>query len=86
MRQVRWVVGGVVLAFTLVGCGDSPPETGPVPFKATSSPEIEALTKRMSENAAKGKGFMKRPEAASKPGDAKPADTKSATDVKAEKK
>lgn len=85
MRQVRWVVGGVVLASTLAGCSDSPPESGPVPFKATNSPEIEAFTKRMADNA-KGKGNMKKPEAASKPGDAKPADTKSATDAKVEKK
>jgi hypothetical protein len=76
MSQVRWVVGGVVLAFTLAGCGESPPEAGPIPFKASNSPEIEALTKRMSENA-KGKVGMKRPvEAASKPG----------TDSKAESK
>ena len=54
MRQVRWVVGGVVLAFTIAGCGESPPESGPVEFKATNSPEIEAFAKRMSENA-KGK-------------------------------
>ena len=60
MSQVRWVVGGAVLAFTLTGCGESPPEAGPVPFKATNSPEIEAFTKRMSENA-KGKVGMKRP-------------------------
>ncbi len=68
MSQVRWVVGGAVLAFILTGCGESPPEAGPVPFKATNSPEIEAFTKRMSENA-KGKVGMKRPfEAPSKPG------------------
>jgi hypothetical protein len=81
MRQVRWVVGGVVLAITIVGCAESPPESGPVPFKATNSPEIEALTKRMSENAKGGKGFTRKPEAASKPGDTKPA-----TDAKAETK
>jgi hypothetical protein len=76
MSQLRWVVGGVVLAFTIAGCGDSPPEEGTVNFKGSNSPEIEALTKRMSDNA-KGKVGMKRPvEAASKPG----------TDSKAESK
>ena len=33
MRQVRCVVGGVVVAFTLAGCGDSAPESGPVPSR-----------------------------------------------------
>jgi hypothetical protein len=80
MRQVRWVVGGVVLAFALAGCADSPPESGPVQYKATTSPEIEALTKRMSENA-KGKAYSKKPEAASKSSDAK-----SGKDTKAETK
>jgi hypothetical protein len=72
MRQIRWVIGGVVLAFTLAGCGESPPESGPVEYRATNSPEIEAFAKRMSENA-KGKGAMKKPEAPSKPGETKPA-------------
>lgn len=71
MRQVRWVFGGVVLAFTLAACGESPPESGTVEYKATTSPEIEAFTKRMSENA-KGKA-AKKPEAVSKPGETKPA-------------
>jgi hypothetical protein len=79
MRQVRWVVGGVILAVTLAGCGESPPESGTVEFKATNSPEIEALTKRMSENA-KGK-TSRKPEAASKP-----SESKAASDAKAETK
>jgi hypothetical protein len=66
MRQVRWVAGGVVLAFTLAGCGESAPESGTMEFKATNSPEIEAFAKRLSENA-KSKGAMKKPEAATKP-------------------
>jgi hypothetical protein len=75
MRQVRCVVGVVVMACTLAGCGDSPPESGPVQYKATqNSPEIEAFAKRLSEQA-KGKPGMKKPEAPSKAVDAK-AETK----------
>jgi hypothetical protein len=75
MRQVRCVVGVVVMACTLAGCGDSPPESGPVQYKATqNSPEIEAFAKRLSEQA-KGKSGMKKPEAPSKTVDAK-AETK----------
>jgi hypothetical protein len=81
MRQVRWVAGGVVLAFTLAGCGESPPESGPMEYKSSNSPEIEAFAKRLSENAKGGKGAMKKPEAASKPGETKPA-----ADGKAESK
>jgi hypothetical protein len=76
MRQVRCVVGVVVMACTLAGCGDSPPESGPVQYKATqNSPEIEAFAKRLSEQQAKGKPGMKKPEAPSKAVDAK-AETK----------
>jgi hypothetical protein len=76
MRQVRCVVGGVVMAFAFAGCGDSAPESGPVEFKATpNSPEIEALTKRMSEQARGGKPSAKKPEAATKAADTK-AETK----------
>jgi hypothetical protein len=74
MRQVRCVVGGVVVAFAFAGCGDSAPESGPVQFKATNSPEIEAFAKRMSDQA-KGKVGSKKPEAPSKAADAK-AETK----------
>jgi len=81
MRQVRWVAGGVVLAFTLAGCGESAPESGPMEYKPSNSPEIEAFAKRLSENAKGGKGAMKKPEAASKPGETKPA-----ADGKAESK
>jgi hypothetical protein len=82
MRQVRCVVGGVVMAFTLAGCGESPPESGPVEFKATNSPEIDAFAKRMAENA-KNKGLTKKPDAATKPSEAKPGETKPTTDAKA---
>ena len=75
MRQVRCVVGGVVVAFAFAGCGDSAPESGPVQYKATpNSPEIEAFAKRMSDQA-KGKIGSKKPEAPSKAADAK-AETK----------
>jgi hypothetical protein len=85
MRQVRWVVGGVVMAFTLAGCGESPPETGTVEYTAKTSPEIEAFAKRMGENA-KAKGQTKKPDAASKPSEVKPGETKPTSDAKAESK
>ena len=54
MRQTFCVVAGVVLTITLAGCGDTPPEAGPVPFKATNSPAIDALKENMSKNAKGG--------------------------------
>ncbi len=80
MRQVCCMVWGAMMAFVFAGCGDSPPESGAVPFKATNSPEIEALTKRMTENA-KGKVYTKKTVEATEP---KPADTKPAADPKKE--
>jgi hypothetical protein len=50
-------------------------------YKPSNSPEIEAFAKRLSENAKGGKGAVKKPEAASKPGETKPA-----ADGKAESK
>jgi outer membrane PBP1 activator LpoA protein len=84
MRQVMKVVGQLTIALTLAGCSESPPETGTVEFKATTSPEIEAFTKRMSENA-KGKVYTKKTtEPAAKPADAKSGETKPAADAKKE--
>ena len=51
MRRVCSSIAGVVMAFTLAGCGESPPESGTVPFKATESPAIKGLEKQMAEQA-----------------------------------
>jgi hypothetical protein len=76
MRQTFFVIAGVVLTVTLAGCGDSQPEAGPVPFKATTSPAIDALRENMSKSA-KESTYSKKQE----------PDTKSATGKKeAEKK
>jgi hypothetical protein len=80
MRRVCNLIAGAVTAFTLTGCGETTPETGPVPFKGTQSPAIEALRENMSKNAA-GKG-AKASDAKVKPAtDTKAADAK-ATDTK----
>lgn len=62
-------IAGVVLAFTLAGCGDSTPD-GPGEFKATNSEAIMKLRENMSANA-KGQKYLEKPTE-------KPADTKSA--------
>jgi hypothetical protein len=73
------LIGGLVVVLALAGCGDSAPEGGTVPFKASPpSPAIEGFTKSIGEQAKKGvppnkKEEAPKPEAASKPADAKPA-------------
>jgi hypothetical protein len=82
------LIGGLVVALTLAGCSESPPEGGTVPFKASApNPAIEGLTKQMSEQAKKGIPANKKeeafqPAAGSKPPDAKPADTTPKTEEK----
>ena len=80
MRRICNLIAGVVMAFTLAGCGESPPETGTtVPFKGTQSPAIDALRENMSKNAAGGKSTTKASDAAAKPAtDTKATDTKDA--------
>ena len=74
MHRVCSLVGGVVMAFTLAGCGDSPPESGTVQFKATqNSPAIEAFA-QADVRTSQGQGGMPR----SQKRRAKPADTKAA--------
>jgi hypothetical protein len=80
MRQTFCVVAGVVFLITLTGCGETTPEAGPVPFKATTSPAIDALRENMSKNAKNGVYTKKQTEAEPKAADAKPADVKAATD------
>jgi hypothetical protein len=77
MRLTFCLVAGAVLTMTLTGCGDSPPETGPVPFKATTSPAIDSLKENMSNNL-KGGVYTKKA--------ADPGETKAATGKEAEKK
>ncbi len=49
MRRSCLGFAGVVLASALAGCSE-PKEEGPVPYKGTDSPAIQALTKQMGEN------------------------------------
>ncbi len=81
MRQTFSIVAGVVLTITLAGCGDTPPESGPVPFKGTQSPAIDALKENMSKNA-KASVYTKRPMET----DTKAADAKAAPAKEPEKK
>jgi predicted small lipoprotein YifL len=60
MRQIFRSIPGVVLTLSLAGCGESQPESGPVPFKATTSPAIDGLKENMA-NAAKGSTYTKKP-------------------------
>ena len=78
MRRVSSLIAGAVMAFTLAGCSESPPESGPVPFKGTQSPAIEAFRDNMSKNAAGGGKSAKAPDSKAKPA----SDTKAATDAK----
>jgi hypothetical protein len=59
MRQHFRVIAGAVLTVTLAGCGDSQPDSGPVPFKATTSPAIDALRENMSK-VAKDSTYTKK--------------------------
>ena len=77
MRRVCSLIAGVVTAFTLAGCGETPPETGTVQFKGTQSPAIDALRENMSKNAVGGKS-TKAFDPTAKPG----TDSKAATDTK----
>ncbi len=54
MRRVCSLIAGIVTAFTLTGCSETPPETGTVPFKGTQNPAIDALRENMSKNVAGG--------------------------------
>ena len=77
MRRISSLIAGVVTAFTLAGCSETPPETGTVQFKGTQNPAIDALRENMSKIAA-GKA-TKASDAARTRTDTKAADTKAAT-------
>lgn len=74
MRRFFAGITGVMLAFTVAGCGDSEP-AGPVPFKGTNPPGLDQQLDIMSNNM-KNKAFTKPQE--TKPAEKKPADTKPA--------
>jgi hypothetical protein len=67
MRRVCSLIAGAVTAMTLAGCGETPPETGPVPFKGTQSPAIEAMRENMSKNALGGGKSPKATDSKPKP-------------------
>jgi hypothetical protein len=74
MRRFCMGIAGVILAFTLTGCGETVDE-GPKGFKATNDPSIDALRDQMSKQV-KTQDYKKKPAAEpTKPADAKPADT-----------
>jgi len=78
-------IAGVLLAFTLTGCGETVDE-GPVAYKGTKDASIDALRDQMSKQV-KNPDYKKKPAAeTTKPADAKPADTKPADTKPAEKK
>jgi hypothetical protein len=75
MRRFCSGIAGVVLAFTLTGCGESEPE-GPIQYKGTNSAQIDKQLEIMSKNQKNKVFTAKQPE--SKPADKKPAETKPA--------
>jgi hypothetical protein len=77
MRRVCGLIAGVAMAFTLTGCGDTPPETGTVQFKPTQNPAIDGLRESMSKSLASGGKAAKKADATGKPvTDTKAAGTK----------
>lgn len=69
------------MAATLAGCSESPPESGSVPFKGTSSPAIDGFSKQFAEQQKKGAPANKKEEASKPAVESKPADTKPSTDT-----
>jgi hypothetical protein len=83
MYRACRLMGGLVLAVTLAGCGESPPESGTVPFKATSSPAIDGLSKQYSDQVKKGMPANKSEEASKPTSESKAAgaEAKPSTDA-----
>jgi type IV pilus biogenesis protein CpaD/CtpE len=82
MYRTSCLIAGVALAASLAGCSESPPETGTVPFTATTNPAIDALRENMAKTAKSGAYTKKTTEA-----DLKKAEAKAASEKKeAEKK
>jgi hypothetical protein len=89
MRRSCLGLAGVVLASALAGCSE-PKEEGPVPYKGTDSPAIQALAKQAGENV-KNKSITNPPtdekSAGKKDADkGKTTDKKPAADAATEKK
>lgn len=81
MCRVCSLIGGWALILGLAGCGESAPESGTVPYKATQSPAIEAFSKQMAEQAKKGTPPNKKEEVPKAGAESKPADAKPAADA-----
>ena len=68
------LIGGLVMVLTLAGCSESPPESGPVPYKATpSSPALDGFAKQVGEQAKKGVPPNKKEESPKPASESKPA-------------
>jgi hypothetical protein len=79
MRRLSLEIAGVILAFTLAGCGESQPESGPVQYKAPNPAGIDQQLDVMSKNAKNKVGLTKPKETKqpeSKPAETTPADKK----------
>ena len=72
MRRFSLEIAGVVLAFTLAGCGESKPEPT-VEYKGTNPAGIDKLLDNMSQNVKNKVATTKQKE--TKPGAKKPAET-----------
>jgi hypothetical protein len=81
MCRASSLIGGLVMALTLAGCSESPPESGTVPFKPTQSPAIEGFSKQMADQAKKGTPPNKKEETPKPGAETKAADAKSAPDA-----
>jgi hypothetical protein len=85
MRSFCMGIAGVLLAFTLTGCGETVDE-GPHEFKGTKDPSIDALRENMSKTVKAGDHTKRPPPETTKPADTKSTDTKSADTKTTEKK
>ena len=81
MRSFCMGIAGVILAFTLTGCGETVDE-GPVGFKGTTSPAIDALRDNMSKTVKAGDHKKAPPVENNKAAEAKPGDSKPAEKTK----
>jgi len=77
-------IAGVVLAFTLAGCGGESEPEGPIQYKGTNTPDIDKQLDIMAKNAKDKVYTTKQPE--SKPPDKKAGEKKPADATPADKK
>jgi hypothetical protein len=68
-------IAGVVLAFSLIGCGDTEVDKGPMGFKPTDTTPFKEMTRQMQESMQK-KSYMKKAVAEAKPAEAKSQEKK----------